>query len=152
MAMSLSDWQKNGWLRAHQATRQEIVDLLGLAERDLKSAKLKGLDEDWRFNIAYNAALQTATAALVACGYTVPKGDSHHFRVIGSLAFTVGLEKKLVERLDGYRKKRSVSIYDIAGSIAESEAQAMLALARDLFEQVHAWLLTDHPELMRAGK
>jgi hypothetical protein len=150
--MSLSDWQKNGWLKAHQPTRQEIVDLLGLAERDLKSAKLKGLDEDWRFNIAYNAALQSATAALVACGYNVPKGDSHHFRVIGSLAFTVGLDRKLVERLDGYRKKRSVSVYDIAGSIAESEAKAMLALARDLFEQVHAWLLTDHPELMRTGK
>src|SRR5467141_446564 len=87
MTMSLSDWQKNGWLKAHRPTRQEIVDLLGLAERDLKIAKLKELDDDWRFNIAYNAALQTATAALVACGYAVPKGDSHHFRVIGSLAF-----------------------------------------------------------------
>ena len=150
--MSLSDWQRNGWLRAQRPTRQEIVDLLGLAERDLKSAKLKGLDEDWRFNIAYNAALQTATAALVASGYNVPKGESHHFRVIGSLAFTVGLDKKIVERLDGYRKKRSVSVYDIAGSISEGEAKAMLALARDLFEQVQAWLLTDHADLMKLGK
>jgi len=150
--MSLSDWQKNGWLRAQRPTRQEIVDLLGLAERDQRSAKLKGLDEDWRFNIACNAALQTATAALVASGYNVPKGESHHFRVIGSLPFTVGLDKKLVERLDGYRKKRSVSVYDVAGSISESEAKAMLALARDLFEQVHAWLMTKHPELMKLGK
>jgi uncharacterized protein (UPF0332 family) len=152
MAMSLSDWQKNGWLRASRPTRQEIVDLLGLAERDLKSAKLKELDDDWRFNIAYNAALQTATAALVASGYTIPKGESHHFRVIGSLAFTVGLDKKLVERLDSYRKKRSVSVYDVAGSISEGEAKAMLALARDLFEQVHTWLVTKHPELMKLGK
>ena len=150
--MSLSDWQKNGWLRAQQPTRQEIVALLSLAERDLKSAKLKGLDDDWRFNIAYNAALQTATAALVASGFTVPKGESHHFRVIGSLAFTVGLEKKILERLDGYRKKRSVSVYDIAGSISESEAKAMLSLARELFEQVHAWLVAKHAELMKLGK
>jgi len=150
--MSLSDWEKNGWLRASRPTRQEIVDLLGLAERDLRSAKLKELDDDWRFNIAYNASLQTATAALVASGYTVPKGESHHFRVIGSLAFTVGLDKKLVERLDGYRKKRSVSVYDVAGSISEGEAKAMLALARDLFEQVHDWLVTKHPELMKLGK
>jgi hypothetical protein len=146
--MSLSDWQKNGWLKAHRPTRQEIVDLLALAERDLKNARVKGLDDDWRFSIAYNAVLQTATAALVACGYSVPKGDSHHFRAIGSLAFTVGLDKKLVDRLDGYRKKRSVSIYDVAGSITESEAKGMMTMARDLFEQVHNWLVTNHPELM----
>jgi hypothetical protein len=28
-----------------------------LADRDLDSAKAKGLSDDWRFNIAYNAAL-----------------------------------------------------------------------------------------------
>jgi len=82
----------------------------------------------------------------------VPKGELHHFRVIASLAFTVGLDRKLVERLDGYRKKRSVSVYDIAGSISESEAKIMLALARDLFEQVHDWLVRKHPELMKLGK
>src|SRR4051794_6102968 len=118
MTMSLSEWHKNGWLKVHQPTRQEILDLLALADRDLKSAKVKGLDNDWRFNIAYNAALQAGTAALVASGYSVLKGDSHHFRVIGSLAFTVGLETELIEKLDRYRKKRSVSIYDIAGAIS----------------------------------
>jgi hypothetical protein len=81
--------------------------LLAIAERDLKSAKVKGLDDDWRFNIAYNAALQSATAALIASGFNVPKSDSHHFRVLGSQAFTVGLDAILIDKLDRYRKKRS---------------------------------------------
>lgn len=150
--MSLSDWQKNGWLKPHQPTRQEIVDLLALSERDLKNAKVKGLDADWRFNIAYNAALQAATAALVASGYNVPKGDSHHFRVVGSLAFTVGLDAKIIEKLDRYRKKRSVSVYDFAGAVSDTEAKAMLAIAKDLLEQVRTWVSENHPTLINPRK
>jgi len=108
------------------------------------------LDNDWGFNIAYNAALQAATAALVACGYHVPKGDSHHFRVIGSLAFTLGLESDLIDKLDSYRKKRSMTIYDIAGVITDTEAKAMLALAEDIVEQIYLWLADNHPHLMKS--
>ncbi|QOV89731.1 hypothetical protein [Humisphaera borealis] len=125
-----------------------MLDLLALADRDLRNAKVSGLDNDWRFNIAYNAALQAGTAALVASGFAVPKGDSHHFRVIGSLALTVGLEGKLVDQLDRYRRKRSVSVYDVAGAISDAESRGMLALAEDLVEHVHAWLLQNHPDLM----
>ena len=32
--MNLPTWLSNRWLTAHQATRQEIVELLGVAERD----------------------------------------------------------------------------------------------------------------------
>jgi hypothetical protein len=150
--MSLSDWQKNGWLKPHAPARREIADLLALAARDLRSAGAKGLGDDWKFNIAYNAALQSATAALIASGYDVPKGDSHHFRVFGSLAFTVGLDATLIQRLDAYRKKRNVSVYDVAGSISEAEAKAMASLAKDLLEQVRAWLVQNHPSLIESKK
>jgi hypothetical protein len=129
-----------------------VLDLLALADRDLKSAKARGLDDDWRFNIAYNAALQAGTAALVASGYNVPKGDSHHFRVIGSLAFTIGLDRKQIDKLDHYRKKRSMTIYDIAGAITAEEAKAMQSIAQDLVEQVHAWLVENHSSLMKPPK
>ena len=33
--MSLEDWLKNGWLVEHQTSRQEMVDLLAMADRDL---------------------------------------------------------------------------------------------------------------------
>src|SRR3954451_762727 len=122
MPMSLSEWQKNGWLLPHRPTPQEVADLLALAARDLKSARAKGLGDDWKFNIAYNAALQSAAAALIASGYDVPKGESHPFRIFGSLAFTITLDAKTVGRLDVYRKKRNTSVYDVAGSISEAEA------------------------------
>ena len=68
--MSLQDWVKNGWLKEHTSSRQEISDLLGLVARDLKACQTEKLPLDWRFTIAYNAALQVATSALrVRCSF-----------------------------------------------------------------------------------
>ncbi|OLD81052.1 MAG: hypothetical protein AUF67_09690 [Acidobacteria bacterium 13_1_20CM_58_21] len=65
----MEDWQKFGWLKAHKTNRNEIAELLAVADRDLGASKAPGLHNDWGFNIAYNAALQIATAALAASGY-----------------------------------------------------------------------------------
>jgi hypothetical protein len=56
--MSLRDWLRNSWLVEHKTSAEEIAGLLAIVERDLANAKVPGLSEDWRFNIAYNAALQ----------------------------------------------------------------------------------------------
>src|SRR6266849_3119750 len=146
--MSLSDWQKNGWLKPHETSREEIADLLSLAVRDLKDSKTKGLSDDWRFNIAYNGALQASSAALAASGYAVAKGDSNHFRVIQSLGHTVGLDARSVALFDGFRKKRSMSIYDSAGVIAAAEVTQICKFASELVGQVTHWLEIEHPELM----
>ena len=78
--MSLSDWLKFGWLTEHQPTASEIRDLFALVERDLADAEVEALSADWRLNIAYNAALQAATAALAASGFRASR-ESHHYRV-----------------------------------------------------------------------
>ena len=67
--MSLRDWQKNSWLVEHKSSPEEIAALLAIVERDLANAGLAGLAEDWKLNIAYNAALQAAAMALAASGY-----------------------------------------------------------------------------------
>jgi len=54
---------------AHKTSTQEISDLLALVDRDLADCQLSELSPDWRLNIAYNAALQAATAALATAGY-----------------------------------------------------------------------------------
>jgi hypothetical protein len=66
--MSFENWTKNGWLEAHRSSRKEVQNLLQIVRRDLKDSQSKGVPNDWRFAIAYNAALQAATAALAAAG------------------------------------------------------------------------------------
>jgi hypothetical protein len=148
MTMSLADWQKNGWIKAHQATPREVADLLALAARDLKESKAKGLGDDWRFSIAYNAALQASTAALIAAGYSAAKGESNHFRVIQSLSLTIGLDTAKVDQFDRYRKKRSMTIYDVAGAVTAVEAKQIHAFATELFEQVRSWIASAHADLL----
>ena len=84
--MSLENWLGSGWLVPHATSTQEISDLLAVTDRDLKDCQTPGLSSDRRLNIAYNAAIQSATAALAACGYRAAR-EAHHFRVI-SIPFT----------------------------------------------------------------
>jgi len=72
--VSLADWLNDGWLVKHESSAEEIAALLAIVERDLANATLAGLSEDWKLNIAYNAALQAATAALAAAGYRAARG------------------------------------------------------------------------------
>ncbi len=64
MNSSLQEWEQFGWLKAHKTSREEIANLLAVDDRDLAAAGTPSLHLDWRFNIAYNAALPIATAAL----------------------------------------------------------------------------------------
>lgn len=145
--MSLEDWRKNNWLHVHATSENEIAELLAIAERDIGQAQTPGLLPDWRLPIAYNAALQLATAALAAAGYRCGT-ELKHVRTIESLRFTLGTDAGLIRQLDTFRSKRNVSDYERAGAISDADADAMLALAKRLRKDVRTWLSQKHPELM----
>jgi hypothetical protein len=50
--MSFAGWQKNKWLTPHKSSAEEIAALLAIVQRDLANAKVAGLADDWKFNIA----------------------------------------------------------------------------------------------------
>ena len=145
--MSLQNWQKNSWLVAHASSREEIANLLAVSDRDLAACQTPGLPSDWGFAIAYNAALQAATAALAAAGHRAAR-DNHHFRVIQSLEYTVQPGEKVIAALDAFRKKRNLSSYDVAGAISDEEAREMFELAKRLRVETEKWIRNKHPELM----
>ena len=62
--MTLKQWSDNGWLRPHKATTEEIENLFQIVNRDLKDAR-SGVSPDWRFGIAYNAALKLCTQKVI---------------------------------------------------------------------------------------
>jgi hypothetical protein len=66
--MSLLQWASNGWVRPHTTSPQEIGNLLAIVERDLADAE-GAISADWRFGIAYNAALKLCTILLHTAGY-----------------------------------------------------------------------------------
>ena len=146
--MSLKSWLQNSWLVQHTSSADEIKNLLAISDRDLAACQVKQLPADWRCAIAYNAALQAATAALAAADYRATR-DNHHYRVIQSLEFTTAPGRKFIDTLDGFRKKRNVS-NDVAGVVSDKEADEMFGLATSLRADVENWIRATHPKLLKS--
>ncbi|MBZ5640895.1 MAG: hypothetical protein LAO51_19330 [Acidobacteriia bacterium] len=117
-------------------------------ERDLADSEAEGLSPDWRMNIAYNAALQAATAALAAAGYRASR-DQHHYRVIQSLRETLRIDVQTANTFDAFRKKRNVTGYERIGLVSDADAEAMRALAVILRDDVVTWLKKNHTDLLK---
>jgi hypothetical protein len=149
--MTLALYQRNAWIHEHKSSAQEIASLLAIADRDINQSQTKGLGPEWRFDIAYNAALQLAVAALAASGFQAERQNKHQ-RTIECLTFTLKLDAKDVAFLDQCRRKRHVAVYDRIGAISDQEASEMIAMAKRLRKHVEKWLKSDHPNLFTPGE
>jgi hypothetical protein len=65
-----------------------------------------------------------------------------------ALEFTTAPGRKFIDTFDGFRKKRNVSSYDLAGSVSDKEADEMLKLALSLRAEVEKWIRAIHPKLL----
>ena len=150
--MSFQEWFKNGWIRQrpHETGAPEIANLLAVVERDLQTSADPKLNPDWRFAIAYNAALQCAALLLHASGFEVPKGGGAHYRTIESLPLTIGDDGTVVSQLRVFSKKRAGSVYEMTGVASETEIIQIRTLATKLRDQTLVWLRSKHPELLQS--
>jgi len=145
--MNLKQWLDNGWLRKHRTSQQEIANLFQIVDRDLKDAREKSISQDWRFGIAYNAALKLCTILLAAEGYR-PERTLQHYRTIHAMPEILGKEmQEDAQYLDTCRKKRNIAEYDQIGIISETEAEELLNFATKLRQQVLDWLKENHFDL-----
>jgi len=143
--MSLHQWLDNGWLRRHQTSREEIANLLEIVDRDLMDAE-KEISDDWRFGIAYNAALKLCTILLYAEGYR-PEKILQHYRTIQALPLVLGEERKNdAQYLDTCRTKRNILEYDYAGGITEDDADELIKLVKALKKDIIGWLKIHHSD------
>ncbi len=144
--MSLENWLNDKLIVRHRPSAGEIAELLHICDRDLEKAGIIALGPDWRLSIAHNAAVQTAKAALAAVGYRARK-EGQHYLVLQSLAFTIKIDPSTIKQLDKFREKRNISDYERAGLVTEQEAEEMIALAKQLRDDVQQWLRAHHPGL-----
>jgi len=145
--MSLQSWLENGWLRRHKTSKKEIANLLKIVERDLKDAE-GGISNDWRFGIAYNAALKLCTILLYAEGYR-PEKTLQHYRTIQALPLIFGENRKAdADYLDACRSKRNIVEYDYVGAVTEANVRELIEFVKELQNSVLDWLKESHPDLI----
>jgi len=146
--MTFKQWADNGWLRAHRTSPAEIDNLLSIVNRDLADAQEEGISADWRFGIAYNAALKLCTILLYASGYRAER-TLQHYRTIQAMPLILGKERERdVKYLDTCRMKRNVVEYDYVGGATENDANELVGFAADLREEVLVWIRHNHPQLL----
>ena len=145
--MSLRQWADNGWLKPHRTSRKEISSLLRIVERDLNDAQ-GDISSDWRFGIAYNAALKLCRILLSAEGYR-PSHELQHYRTLAALPEILGeTKKKDAEYLNDCRKKRNIVEYEYVGGASGTDADELIEFVKDLRDEVMNWLKKNHPELL----
>ena len=146
--MTLKQWADNGWLRPHRTSPEEIDNLLSMVHRDLADAQEEGISADWRFGIAYNAALKLCTILLYASGYRAER-TLQHSRTIQAMPLILGkMRKEDAKYLDTCRMKRNVVEYDYVGGATADDANELVVFAEDLREEVLSWIKHNHPQLL----
>lgn len=146
--MTLKQWLDYGWLKRHKTSPEEIESLFRIVDRDLKDSR-SGVSPDWRFGIAYNAALKLCTILLCAEGNNAER-NLHHYRTIQSLPKILGTQKNEdAVYLDACRTKRNMAEYDSVGVATEQEADELIDFVISLRDEVIGYLKMKYPELIR---
>lgn len=146
--MTLVQWCRNGWLKARRPNAAEVANLFAMVRRDLTDASSESISADWRFGIAYNAALTLCTLLLNAEGYR-PAREQAHYRAIYSLPLILGsMLATDADYLNECRIKRNIVEYDTIGCATDRDAAELIDFAVALEAMVLEWMRVQHPELM----
>ncbi len=148
--MNLKTWVKEEKLKLHSTSKEEILKLLKIVNRDLADAEIPGLSSDRRFITAYNAALQLTTIVLRAAGYrTNPNKPGHHRISIDALNEIIGKEfEELSNYLNTCRIKRHICDYTSSGEVSDFEASEIVKEIKDFKTFVITWIQKTHPHFL----
>jgi hypothetical protein len=144
--MTLRNLLRTGQLIEHDPDAGEIARLLQAADRALMDARAEKISPETRFDAAYRAIMQAATAALWANGYrTSTNVPGHHRTAIQSLTLTVGLDTERIAVLDRLRHKRNLIDYT-GEEIDDNSLKACTGEAEFLVGHVREWIASRGPD------
>jgi uncharacterized protein (UPF0332 family) len=132
----IDDLKREGLIKTLPIDQRKVEDARALALRDVATARtLLDSNQDWAYNIAYNAVLQAGRALMFSKGYR-PDGANQHISVVKFAGLFLDSNDSII--FDRMRRKRNSSVYDSAGSITESEAVFAAKQAEDLVKKIFA--------------
>jgi len=118
-----------------------------MAHRSLNDAHTKGLSDDCRFGIAYDAARILATAVIRASGYRVKLEGGAHYNTFQGLAAADGDFNQLALYFDVCRKKRNDFQYERVDVVSSLETEELLLRVVTFAQTVEEWIKKHHQEL-----
>jgi hypothetical protein len=136
--MILEELLKKGQVVRETAKPHEIHGLYEIVDRDLKDSFTQELSDDWRFGIAYNAALKLATILVLHAGYRV-RGNGFHLNTIQLIPQFLGKKfQKYADYLDICRGKRNLLEYDSIGGVGPDDVLELQEFVKEFKKVVQA--------------
>ncbi len=139
---------KEGKIKRQETDVNYLNRLLNSARENFLSAEynLRGGFNITAFKSAYDGLLQVSRVILLLNGYRPNDGEQHKttFMVAGVI---LGENfKELIERIDRYRVKRNIAIYQPIDFLSKSEAEGILDTAKEYWLSVKKYLKTKNPQ------
>lgn len=146
--MTINSLLERGFIERRDFSEKEISDLFDIVERDLNDSNTGDLSLDWKFGIAYNAALKLATILVRGSSLRVKSG-SHHMNTIALLPAILG-EDYIDDKnyLDSCRRKRNAVEYDYTGGVTEIEVAELQDFVVELKTKVVEWCVKNSISLL----
>jgi hypothetical protein len=133
-------------VHAHRANKKELDAIRALIARDLEDAAIAELSDDRRFATAYNAALQTAKMSIVCAGFRLASTVGHHRITFEAALLALGpAAARSLDFFEVCRRKRNTVDYDHASVATHTEAEEIVAEAREFVDLVERRIAKNHP-------
>ena len=144
----LDELVKEGKLKRQDTDVDYLNGLIDAAKRNLEAAALvKGKIDEAAFKLVYDGLLQIGRLILLLNGYRPDDGEQHKttFLVVGEL---LGKEyNDLISKIQKFRIKRNICIYEPKGLINKSEAEAIYRIFQEFWHKVRIYLKEKNPQL-----
>ena len=139
--MSYSKLLADRKIRREPGVKGQVGDQQAAARRDLAAACKFGSDEEWTFNIAYNAMLLAGRAVMFAEGYRPTTGEGGHAAVIEFLRIRLDPSFRLMlDLMDRMRRQRHRITYEAIETVSSTQIAEALQTAEEFVLRIEALL------------
>lgn len=126
-----------------------VQRLLESASRHIGDSKVTAISAETRFVSAYTAIRMLADVGLNANGYrTRSSVPGHHLIAIRALGATLGVDDRVIARLDKLRQQRNATEYS-GDLISKAAVAECVRQAHALQKRVIAWIESHKPNLLK---
>ena len=144
----LNKFLKEGKLSKQSSDVAFLNNLLDGAKRNFDAASLiRGKVDEAAFKLAYDGLLQIGRIILLINGYRPADGEQHKttFTVAGAL---LGEDfDRLIKKIQKFRIKRNISLYEPKLLINKNETEAIFKTAREFWDRVKIYLRDKNTQL-----
>lgn len=144
----LSNLLKAGKLKKQSTDINYLNNLLYAAERNFRAALLiKEQVSEASFKLFYDGLLQLGRVILLLNGYRPDDGEQHKttFSVAGEFLGSDFVD--LIRKIQRFRVKRNICVYDPTGLISKEETESIYETAQAFWEKTRKYLQNINPQL-----